>query len=406
MSQTTALSPETLQAAVDQATHFNLYAVPDANVRNVPIIGASGGIVGIRAHQVLHRFNVICRPPTTRTPITARNIAGEPVARLTGRWMALADDAVPRMDQDPQPTAIDTSRSQRFVMLDTVCTFANGDDGFRGFGTGLTIPFTGNAHPEVLAAAVGTIVQGFGRLKGHEQGTYVYCGRLSPQTGFVGNFLIRLMDPDESFSTGDALKPIRPSPTAERDTTYVVFRGQAVPSDPVTPRLGPDGRPNGLIVEQGLRLLELDSVGRPRPRSIESIGPLIGRITANVTFNPAAPGGSIRDPIPFTAFDEFVFHDVESGRRVGSFTADSAEGRVFRTQVLGQPAIRFGGVGRIRGGDGVFNGIQGLMTDNSVVVFEPHVSASVYVLRIYDPGGQFSRHINPKEHRPIRQEGR
>jgi hypothetical protein len=29
------------------------------------------------------------------------------------------------------------------------------------------------------------------------------------------------------------------------------------------------------------------------------------------------------------------------------------------------------------------------MTDNSVVVFTPHVSASVYVLRIHDPHGKF-----------------
>ena len=214
------------------------------------------------------------------------------------------------------------------------------------------------------------------------------------------------MDRDGTFQSGDALKPIDARGTAEEDVTYVVFRGQAVPADPVTPRVGPDGRPTGLIVEQGLRLLELDATGRGRPRSTESIGPLIGRITANVTFNPMAPGGSIRDPIPFTSLDEFVFHDPESGRRVGSFTADSTEGRVFRTLVLGQPAIRFGGVGRIRGGQGIFEDIQGLMTDNSVVAFEPHVSASVYVLRLYDPKGLFSWRVDAEDRRPFRWEGR
>ena len=30
------------------------------------------------------------------------------------------------------------------------------------------------------------------------------------------------------------------------------------------------------------------------------------------------------------------------------------------------------------------------MTDNSVVIFTPHVSASVYILRISDPDGRFS----------------
>jgi hypothetical protein len=55
---------------------------------------------------------------------------------------------------------------------------------------------------------------------------------------------------------------------------------------------------------------------------------------------------------------------------------------VFRTLIGGRPAIRFVGVGMIRDGDGIFAGIQGQMTDSSVVLFEPHLSASVYVLRI------------------------
>lgn len=406
MSGAPALSPEAIQQAVDQAAHFNLYAVPDPDARNVGITNRSGGAVGIHARQVLHRFSIVCRQPTRNTPLTARNVVGEPVAHLTHRWLAMADEEVPRMDRDPQPVAIDSSRSQRFVMLDTVCRFVNDDDGFRGFGTGMTLPLAAGAQPQLLAIAVGTIVEGFGRFKGHEEGTYVYCGRLSPQTGFEGNFLLRLIDRDETFRTGNALRTIAARGVPERDITYILFRGQAVPADPVTPRLGADGRPNGLIVEQGLRLLELDAVGRGHPQSTETVGPLIGRITANVTFNPAAPGGSIREPIPFTAYDEFVFHDSESGQRVGSFTADSTEGRVFHTRVLGQPGIRFGGVGRIHGGEGVFEGIQGLMTDNSVVMFEPHVSASVYLLRVYDPQGRFSRRVSAEERRTERWEGR
>jgi hypothetical protein len=36
----------------------------------------------------------------------------------------------------------------------------------------------------------------------------------------------------------------------------------------------------------------------------------------------------------------------------------------------------------IHEGDGVFAGIRGQLTDSSLVLFEPHVSASVYVLRV------------------------
>jgi hypothetical protein len=118
------------------------------------------------------------------------------------------------------------------------------------------------------------------------------------------------------------------------------------------------------------------------------VGQLIGKITAHVEFNPNAPGGSALNPIPFTTFDELEFVDT-NGRAIGGFSADSSEGRVFNIKVAGQKGIRFGGVGPILNGTGPFQGIKGLMTDNSVVIFQPHVSASLYVLRLYDPEGRF-----------------
>jgi hypothetical protein len=38
--------------------------------------------------------------------------------------------------------------------------------------------------------------------------------------------------------------------------------------------------------------------------------------------------------------------------------------------------------------------MEGLMTDNSVVIFTPHVSASLYVLRVHDPDGRFRSAVN------------
>jgi hypothetical protein len=37
----------------------------------------------------------------------------------------------------------------------------------------------------------------------------------------------------------------------------------------------------------------------------------------------------------------------------------------------------------------MLEGTEGLMTDNSVVSFTPHVSASVYVIRVNDPEGRY-----------------
>jgi hypothetical protein len=384
-------SADAVQRMVDQAAHFNTYSLPDRGAASPEIPGPGGrDTIGWRIHEALHRFDIAGQAPTARSPLRARNRVGEPVARFTHRWLLTPDDFVAAPDREPPPTPLDPSRSQRFVMLDGTCTFATGEDGFRGFGAGHTVPVTAGGRPRLLATAVGTILEGLGRFRGYEEGTYLYCGILEPRRGFQGNLLLRVVDRQEGFRAGGPLPPLEPRRDPEPGVTYLMFRGQAVPSDPVAPRLGPDGRPAGLTVVQGLRMLELDCAARGRDgvRSTARFGAAIGQITAHVNFNPAAPGGTLLDPIPFTTFDELVFFDPE-GRKIGGFTGDSSEGRVFSTQLSGLPGIRFGGVGQILNGTGPFEGINGLMTDNSLVLFNPHVSASIYLLRVEDPQGRF-----------------
>jgi hypothetical protein len=389
------LSAKIVQDLVDRAGHFNMFSMPDSHASDPAIRapGASNSVIGMRIHEVLHRFAIITQPPTAQMPLRARNLVGEPAGTFTHRWLMMPDDFVAAPGREPPPTPLDTARAQRFVMLDSRCAFGDGRDGFRGFGTGQTLPTTVNGQSQLLATAVGTILEGFGKFEGHEEGTYVYCGTLSPQRGFTGNVLLRVIDRQDTFHTEHALPTLDARANPEPEVVYIIFRGQAVPADPVTPNLGPEGRPIGLTVEQGIRLLDLDfkSSGHRGLQSTAQVGQLIGRITAHVTFNPAAPGGTAADPIPFTSYDEFVFVDRE-GQPIGTFTANSSEGRVFNTQFSGQPGIRFGGVGKILSSTGPFEGMQGLMTDNSVVFFIPHVSASVYVLRILDPHGKFRAH--------------
>jgi hypothetical protein len=387
-----ALSPEAVQYWIDRAAHFNMFSTPNQPGSDPAILapGDPHTVIGLRIDEVLHRFDVLTKPSTAQAPISARNIVGEPAGKFTHRWLVMPDGFVASPCQEPPPTVFDPSRSQRFVMLDRICTFGDGEDSFRGFGTGQTLPVVVNGQLQLLVTAIGTIIEGFGKFKDHEEGTYVYCGKLAPQCGFTGNVLLRVMDREEVLHTENALPNLQPQANPEPEITYILFRGQAVPADPVTPKLGADGRPNGLIVEQGLRLLGVDckAGGHSGLQSTARVGPLIGRITAYVAFDPSAPGGSVSDPIPFTSYDEFVLFD-DRGERIGTFTANSAEGRVFKTQIAGQPGIRFGGTGQILKGTGPFEGIRGLMTDNSVVVFTPHVSASLYMLRLHDPGGKF-----------------
>jgi hypothetical protein len=381
-------APGVLQRLIDQAAYFNALSISSSKYGSAAIHGQGDTCIGFCVEEDLHRLAVTVQPPTAEGGLKASNAVGESFGKFKHRWLLVPDDFAGAPDREPPPTALDPSRSQRFVMLDGVCTFGDDKDGFRGFGAGVTFPITNDTGTHLLAATVGTILEGFGSFKGHEEGTYVHCGTLSAERGFTGNLLLRVMDSQNTLRTNGSLPAMRAQTFPEPNITYIVFRGQAIDSDPVTPRLGPDGQLKGLNVVQGLRLINLMSGLDDGPRSVARIGQVIGKITAHVDFNPAAPGGTALNPIPFTTFDEIDFVD-SAGRSIGGFTADSSEGRVFNIRIAGQAGIRFGGVGPILNGTGPFQGMTGLMTDNSVVIFQPHVSASLYVLRLYDPGGKF-----------------
>src|SRR5207302_10411270 len=141
------------------------------------------------------------------------------------RWLIIPDQfhALPHLA--PPPTLLRPSQSQRFAMLDGICTFNGGQDGFRGFGTGTPYPVLVNGRPQLLAAAVGSILEGFGKFKGHE-GTYTYCGSLSSQQGFTGNLLCRVIDPDGGLRTDVPLASSSSNIDLERGITYIILRGQ------------------------------------------------------------------------------------------------------------------------------------------------------------------------------------
>lgn len=381
-------SADVIQHLIDEAAYFNVISVPAEGSQAA--IHGDGGIVGMQIDEVLHRFDDGTQAPDASRPLKASNRVGEPVGAFSHRWMLAPDDFVATPGTTPPATRLDPSRGQRFVMLDGTCHFGGGGDGFHGFGTGLTWPTTVGGKSELHATAVGTILEGFGKFAGHE-GTYLYCGSLSPERGFMGSMMLRVMDQQGTLQTTRSLPSMRDVPDPEPGITYALLRGEAVPSDPVSPNIGPDGKQIGLIVEQGLRLIQVDcaSRGRRGVRAVARLGQLVGKITAHVVFDPTSASGTALEPIPFTAYDEFVFLDSD-GNKIGAFAGDTTDGRVFNVNLAGAPGIRFGGVGRILSGEGPFEGITGLTTDNSVVVFQPHVSASIYVLRIQDPEGKFA----------------
>jgi hypothetical protein len=280
-------------------------------------------------------------------------------------------------------------------MFDSVCRFENGIDGFRGFGTGRTYPMHAGSQPQLFVAAVGSILEGFGRFKGHE-GTYTYCGNLSQQEGFTGSVLCRVVDPQGELRTENSLPAAEVWPNPEPDISYLMFRGQKRDRNQKTAyTFGPDGQVAGLNVHQQLRQMELDVAmrGRSGPRSMMSVGPVIGSMSARILFNllnPGAPGTAL-SPIPFQSYNEYTFTD-RNGSTKGTIVADGGEGRTFNLQLSGAPgqqALRFGGFGPIVKATGTFEGMEGLMIDNSVVGVAPHALSTLYILRVNDPDGKY-----------------
>jgi hypothetical protein len=400
---------------LNQAAFFNLFSTPEPGKSGGIIRDSSGRITGIQMSEELRRFDLVTQlSPESKTisdvtvdsqrirlgedtaALRAINVLGERVGSFRSRWIMVPQDFAWRPGgPEPAPTPLDGSQPQRFVMLEGVCEFGDGGDGFRGYGTGVTYPPSANGTSEVHVAAVGTILSGFGRFAGHE-GTYVYGGTLSADRGFTGSLLIRVMDPGAELRTDGTLPEIEAHPPSEHGVTYLLLRGQKRDKYEHTAySFGSDGQVDGLDVSQQLRIFHLDcTAGRRRGvRSSYEIGPVIGQMTAKIRFNlfnPGAPGTN-QAPIPFASYNTYTFFDG-SGRRIGSFDADGSEGQTFNMSLSGAPgqkALRFGGVGPILNGTGQFRGIRGLMTDNSVVGVAPHALATSYILRIIDPEGRY-----------------
>ena len=388
---------DVVQQMLDQAAYFNMYSVTDGKDADCRIAtGSQQNAIGFRVSEKLHRFQIKMFGQSEDTGrLRATNKVGEQIGRFESRWLMMPHDFVAAAGVEPPPTLFDPQHSQRFVMLDGVCKFGDGEDGFQGFGTGLTYPSIKNGSPTSLVAAVGNITKGFGKFEGHE-GTYTYCGSLSAQQGFRGSLMCRVMDPEGTLSSELFPSEIETGPAIENGITYLLFRGQKRDRTQKTSyRFGPNGEVTGLDVKQQLRNIMVDAGvrGRKGLRSTTCIGQVIGSMKAAIIFNLLNPGapGTGDAPIPFQSYNEYTFFD-RNENPIGTIIADGGEGRTFNMQLKGLPgqsALRFGGFGPIVQATGQFAGIEGLMTDNSVVGVAPHALATSYVLRIIDPDGRF-----------------
>lgn len=398
------LSVEALQALIDQTVSINAFVSPDRGQAGCAVRarGDSGDIVGLRCGGLLNRFDIELELPSN-SGVRAVNLLGETVGRVDLRWMIIPNSYAARSDVEPPPTRLDTHVSQRFVMQEMTFTFGDGRDGFRSFGTGRTFPFASGGRPgAVVASAIGNVTQGFGKFEGHA-GNFTLCGELTPDGGFAGHVIARIVDEQGDLRTREALPP--PAASADRpdpDFTYLMWLAQkgTGPAQANRPSLTPDGQLRGLNIPMELKrghfTFTTAGGGGFRSSAVEA-GEVIG-LEEGFGRGPQTAelqDGTALSPSLFEGVARYSFDD-QGGQRVGAFTTNVLEGRRFDYQYAAAPgevSWRFGFFGPIIYGSGCFRGAEGMFYGSSNSFFKPppgdHIITHCYFARIYDPEGKF-----------------
>lgn len=396
---------EQIQHMVDQAASFNVFTMGDEQMPGNAISSGSrgGAVLGYEGSQTLHRFAIELDMPSLEQGVRASNRISTAVGRLDFRWMMVPHDYLARPDREPPATALDSNVSQRFVMQEGVFSWGDGGDGFHSFGAGRTFPtMLINGKPHLSAMAVGVLTEGFGRLQGY-QGNFTVSGELTPEGSFIGNIMMRIVDPAGKLrTTVQSLPAMETIPYPDANTTFLTWiaqKGQTADQEN-TFSVNGDGEVRGLNIPVALKRVQVDFVpgGGAGLTSLDlRLGEVMGReIGFGRESVPRGPGrGTMQTPFQFEGVSRYTFYDAE-GQTVGAFTANVVEGRSIQMQLPDapeQPALRFGYFGPIIEGYGCFEGVHGFLCGAAGSVFAPppsdHVISNMYVARLFDPQGRF-----------------
>lgn len=387
-----------IQHQLEQSAFVSVLAVSNRDEPDRSILHPGSrdprALVGIRVFERPHRF--VCRMDHSAARGgfgPSSNTTSTPAADLRLAWTLLPDDYAAYPGCQPPPVLLDPTRSQRFAMLDG--QFRVDDEGrhrFRGFGTGRTFPVVVGGEPRLRLGALGNILDGEGAFA-NVVGSYVINGYIRPMGGVFLHMLFRVMDPSGRLRTSSDLEAPRPVADPDPGATFVTLLGEPDPSRPVEPQLSPDGRFLGARVHELLRSVELDwdrgRSGRDL-RTRQRNGPIVGRLSTDLLFDPTDPrrSGSATAPVPFRTRRTQIELLDGAGRTVGTLAPDVVEGRGFQMPLDGAPlpAWRLVGYGPIRGGTGLFEGAEGMLSVNAAISVMPPAFSNVYVLRLLDPG--------------------
>jgi len=389
---------EYVQFLLDQTADLNIFVIPDPEHPDTATLtpddpsdyfGLNGGY-GISLRCAIHHFDSVIQNPSRDTGLPVTEIVGEAAGTFEARCF-FSDDLHWSPGKLPPPAIYDPWRSQRFVMLGTEFSF--GSDKVQGYAIGRTFPVNVNGQPELLVGGVGNIVDGFGKLSGLD-GTFVLTGKLTPALGFLGNITCRLVDPYGYVNGDRELSTTTEIPNPDPASVFVLLRGEKHDkSVETTYGPPPGGGQVSLITPSQLRAVHcgFSSRGGGGIRTERRFGQVVGNMVADVYFDLLAPPGTAQAPVPFTTNETYQFTNRE-GQIVGTLTTGVVEGISFKLKfpaAPGQAGVRFAGFGPITGGTGSFEGVQGMLTVNSLIGIAPHALSLLHVLYILDPEERF-----------------
>jgi len=381
---------ERVHGMLKSAAYFSIFNVanPDAsNHANLLMRGLPLFITSVDVDEQLHRFETAIG--WAGNDLRAAKQVGEAVARVGIQWTPIPDYYVAMPGRTPPLWLLNPFLSQRFCMLGGHLNFKDKDNsGVHAFGTGRTFPVNEGGKQRLRIAAIIEVLEGLGKLKGL-QGAFCINGFIEPPNNLALNLMVRMMDPAGTLRADTPIQPLEPIADPDPDAVFVSFLGEVDPEKGVHLILSPDGK--GMIGSKVSELMRLVSFSFDinGPKGLQSFtkeGPIIGNLEANLFFNPLSSARVI--PIQTTE-GVFTFHDPEGGV-LGKVWANMIEGRAFRTQIDGfpMPLFRFVGFGPILRGTGQFEGVDGMMSMNSVVSVFPRTLSNLYIFRFYDPKGK------------------
>lgn len=380
---------------LESAAYFQMFAEPRERQ-------GDADAAELRISSDLHRFECESRLDAGKIAVDQR--IGQRVGTFTSDWRVTDSGWNP--GRKPPGERLEPGRPQQLVFHEDRVRFTN-EIGFDGYGVGATRPLTVGGQRLLLVSGVGDIGRGVGKLEGL-RGTYVLDGVLTARRGFRGLVLVRLVDPERRLRGEDPIGSPQPSGVAELDSTYLVLHGQKRDASQHTEwRLGPGGQPEGILtpaeVSSGTYRLRVG--GARRLQSYRRVGDPLGRLEATISADLSAPPGTHERPGPFRTRNVYTF-EAPGGRRLGTIDAEVEAGQSFGLEfpaAPGQRGLRFGGVGPILGGTGIFEGVQGTVAVNSAIGLAPHALSLINVLRIVDPDGRFR--VGEADRRTVRGPG-